>query len=145
MESKLAMNDSKRGPQEQTGKRWGVILLLTAVGLISLTSRAASNETLYVQTGSDPAFAEVMAGGRLAKGRIVKPQKKIAEKMIGKPFHIRVRDNGHDFEVYLDGRQIGAGSWPRPEGETGFRWGMYLGEHPVRHEAMLFVTGVAIQ
>jgi hypothetical protein len=73
-----------------------------------------------------------------------KPQVKIAEKMTGKPFHIRVRDNGHDFEVYLDGKQVGTGSWPRPEGETGFRWGMYLGEHPVRHEAMLFVTGVAI-
>ncbi len=74
-----------------------------------------------------------------------KPQVKIAEKMTGKPFHIRVRDNGHDFEVYLDGKQVGTGSWPRPEGETGFRWGMYLGAHPVRHEAMLFVTGVAIQ
>jgi hypothetical protein len=37
-----------------------------------------------------------------------KPQVKIAEKMTGKPFHIRVRDNGHDFEVYLDGKQVGA-------------------------------------
>ncbi|MEI7947768.1 MAG: hypothetical protein WCJ02_13790 [bacterium] len=73
-----------------------------------------------------------------------KPQVKIAEKMTGKPFHIRVRDNGHDFEVYLDGKQVGTGFWPRPEGDTGFRWGMYLGEHPVRHDAMLFVTGVAI-
>jgi hypothetical protein len=61
------------------------------------------------------------------------------------PFHIRVRDHGHDFEVYLDGKQVGTGSWPRPEGDTGFRWGMYLGAQPVRHEAMLFVTGVAIQ
>jgi hypothetical protein len=73
-----------------------------------------------------------------------KPQVKIAEKMTGKPFHIRVRDNGQEFEVYLDGKQVGTGSWPRPEGETNFRWGMYLGEHPVRHDAMLFVTGVAI-
>ena len=74
-----------------------------------------------------------------------KPQVKIAEKMTGKPFHIRVRDNGHDFEVYLDGKQVGTGFWDRSEGDTGFRWGMYLGAQPVRHEAMIFVTGVAIQ
>jgi hypothetical protein len=73
-----------------------------------------------------------------------KPAVVIAKNMTGKPFHIRVRDNGHDFEVYLDGKQVGTGFWDRPEGETGFRWGMYLGAQPVRHEAMLFVTGVAI-
>lgn len=74
-----------------------------------------------------------------------KPEVVIARNMTGKPFHIRVRDNGHDFEVYLDGAKAGTGFWDRPEGETGFRWGMYLGEHPERHDAMIFVTGAAFQ
>ena len=72
-------------------------------------------------------------------------EKIIATNMTGKPFHIRVRDNGLDFEVYLDGKKVGTGSWPRSEGETNFRWGMYLGEHPVEHDAMIFVTGAAFE
>jgi hypothetical protein len=73
-----------------------------------------------------------------------KPKVKIAGTMTGKPFHIRVRDNGHDFEVYLDGKQVGTGSWNRPQGETSFRWGMYLGAHEVKHDAMIFVSGVSV-
>ncbi|HEY3319018.1 MAG TPA: hypothetical protein VGP72_00880 [Planctomycetota bacterium] len=65
--------------------------------------------------------------------------------MRGKPFHIRVRDNGHDYEVHLDGKKVGDGSWARIRGETGFRWGMYLGQHPVKHEATIFVTGATFQ
>jgi hypothetical protein len=68
----------------------------------------------------------------------------IARNMTGKPFHIHVRDDGHDYEVRLDGKQVGTGSWARPEGETGFRWGIYVGARPVRHDAMVFVTGAAI-
>lgn len=73
-----------------------------------------------------------------------KPSVVIARNMTGKPFHIRVRDNGHDFEVFLDGKPVGKGSWPRPEGETSFRWGMYLGGNEVKSDAMLFVSGVTI-
>jgi hypothetical protein len=72
-------------------------------------------------------------------------EKIIAANMTGKPFHIRVRDNGLDFEVYLDGKKVDTGSWPRSEGESNFRWGMYLGEHPVEHDAMIFVTGAMFQ
>jgi len=61
----------------------------------------------------------------------------IAKNMTGKPFFIRVRDNGNDYEVYFDGKKVGTGSWDRPEGETGFRWGMYLGENEVKHDAMI--------
>jgi len=71
-------------------------------------------------------------------------RKVIARQMTGKPFHIRVRDNGHDYEVFLNGEKAGSGSYARPAGTTGFRWGMYLGEHPVEHDAMSFVTGAAI-
>lgn len=68
----------------------------------------------------------------------------IATGMVGKPFHIRVRDNGEDYEVYLDGKKVGAGSYARPEGLTGFRWGMYLGKSAVNSDAMIFVSGATV-
>ncbi|MFC7335949.1 hypothetical protein ACFQY0_02065 [Haloferula chungangensis] len=70
--------------------------------------------------------------------------KRLASNMTGKPFHIRIRENGHDYEVYFNGKLEGAGSYDRPKGETGFRWGMYLGAKPVTHDAMILVTGAAI-
>ncbi len=70
--------------------------------------------------------------------------KTIATAMTGKPFLIRVRDNGLNYEVFLDGRKVGEGSYARPEGTTVFRWGMYLGKGMVRHEAMIFVSGATV-
>lgn len=70
--------------------------------------------------------------------------KVIAEKMVGKPFLIRVRDNGQDYEVFLNGTKVGEGSYARPEGTTGFRWGMYLGGNPVTQDAMIFVSGATV-
>lgn len=64
--------------------------------------------------------------------------------MAGKPFYIRVRDNGKDYEVYLDGNKVGEGFYARPEGTTGFRWGMYLGKSAVNDDAMIFVSGATI-
>ena len=63
----------------------------------------------------------------------------IATNMTGKNFDLKVRDNGHDYEVYLNGRKVGAGHYDRPKGHTGFRWGMY--DKTLRHDAMIFVTG----
>lgn len=68
----------------------------------------------------------------------------IATNMVEKPFFLRVRDNGTDYEVYLEGKQVGTGSYERPEGHTAFRWGMYLGEHDVTHDAMIFVSGATV-
>ena len=70
--------------------------------------------------------------------------KTIATNMVGKPFHVRVRDNGNDYEVYLDGNKVGEGNYARPEGKTAFRWGMYLGRGEVKHDAMIFVSGVTV-
>jgi len=70
--------------------------------------------------------------------------KTIATAMTGKPFHIRVRDNGLEYEVFLDGKKVGEGSYARPEGTTSFRWGMYLGKGTVKHEAMIFVSGATV-
>lgn len=65
----------------------------------------------------------------------------IAKEMVGKPFVLKVRDNGHDYEVFLDGKKVGEGHYNRPTGTTRFRWGMY--GKTFRHDAMLFVSGVA--
>ncbi len=63
----------------------------------------------------------------------------IARNMTGKSFDLKVRDNGHDYEVYLNGRKVGAGHYHRPKGYTCFRWGMY--DKTLRHDALIFVTG----
>jgi hypothetical protein len=68
----------------------------------------------------------------------------IARDMVGKPFHILVRDNGKDYQVHLDGKKVGEGSYARPAGQSNFRWGMYLGKHPVTHDAMIFVSGATV-
>lgn len=70
--------------------------------------------------------------------------KVIATGMAGKPFHIRVRDNGQDYEVYLDGNKMGEGTYARPEGTTAFRWGMYVGKGSVNQNAMIFVSGATV-
>ncbi len=65
--------------------------------------------------------------------------KVIAKNMIGKSFDLKVRDNGHDYEVFLNGKQVGKGYYARPEGYTAFRWGMY--GKTLKHDALIFVTG----
>jgi len=67
--------------------------------------------------------------------------KVIARNMTGKSFLLKVRDNGHDYEVYLDGEMAGVGHYSRPTGHTTFRWGMYRGKTPAPRDAMIFVTG----
>ena len=73
------------------------------------------------------------------------PDKVLAKSMTGKPFYVVVRDNGLNYEVTLGGVKVGEGEFARPQGQTAFRWGMYLGKGEVRHEAMLFVSGVAMR
>ena len=66
----------------------------------------------------------------------------IAKNMTGKSFDLKVRDNGHEYEVFLNGEKVGDGHYDRPEGHTAFRWGMYVGGKTlVKHDAMIFVTG----
>ncbi|MBI1336414.1 MAG: hypothetical protein GC164_05575 [Phycisphaera sp.] len=69
--------------------------------------------------------------------------KTIATDMTGKQFTLKVRDNGRDYEVFLNGEKVGEGYYDRPEGTTSFRWGMY--DHTIKHDAMIFVTGAAFK
>jgi hypothetical protein len=63
----------------------------------------------------------------------------LAKNMTGKSFDLRIRDNGHDYEVFFNDKPVGAGSYARPRGTTCFRWGMY--DKTLRHDALIFVTG----
>jgi hypothetical protein len=91
-----------------------------------------------VQLVMNPQGDVILNHRRGAEDRVV------ARGMVGRPFYVRVRDNGHDYEVYLDGQKVGGGTYARPEGETNFRWGMYLGNGDVTQEAMIFVSGATV-
>lgn len=81
---------------------------------------------------------DVILNHRRAKDKV------IATGMEGKPFRIRVRDNGQDYEVFLNDKKVGEGTYARPDGLTGFRWGMYVGHSTVDHDAMIFVSGATV-
>jgi hypothetical protein len=50
-----------------------------------------------------------------------------------------------DFEVYLNNAKVGSGSHVRNDGFSSFRRGMYKGEHEVKGDAILFVTGASFK
>lgn len=93
---------------------WGVMLNLTADGDIILNHRRHQ------------------------------PDVTIATNMTGKSFDVRIRDNGHDYEVYLDDEFVGSGYYERPEGKTSFRWGLYVGATDIGDDIMIFVTGATV-
>jgi hypothetical protein len=82
--------------------------------------------------------------GNVILNRRIGEDEVIAERMAGKPFHVRVRDNGLEYEVFLNGGKVGDGSYARPQGKTNFRWGMYRGGRPMTHDAMVLVTGAEV-
>ena len=66
----------------------------------------------------------------------------IGHEMVGKSFHLKVRDNRRDYEAYFNGELVARGQYDRwQEGSRRhmFRWGMYDGVVP--QDAMVFVTG----
>ncbi len=82
--------------------------------------------------------------GNITLNNRVGADKVIATNMVGKPFAVRVRDNGLNYEVYLNSVLVGTGSYARPDGYTSFRWGMYVGASTVDHDAMVFVSGATV-
>ena len=70
---------------------------------------------------------------------------------IGQPFDVRVRDNGLDYEVYLNDQsepfttgQYVRNSDPGDNSLTKFRWGIYVGAQEVESEAMIFVSHATV-
>jgi hypothetical protein len=70
---------------------------------------------------------------------------------IGKPFDVRVRDNGLDYEVFLgdatepftSGRYV-RNADPDDNTDTRFRWGIYVGAREVESEALIFVSHATV-
>lgn len=71
-------------------------------------------------------------------------RKLLFKNILGKPFDMKVRDNGLDYEMYIDDQLVGTGQWPRTE-EIGFRWGIYVGESEVADDIMVLVTGTTMK
>lgn len=67
--------------------------------------------------------------------------KTIKTNAIGNAFNIRVRDNGKDWECFLNNVSVATGSYNRPNGVNQFRWGMYTTYKQTRN-SMIFVSGV---
>ncbi|MGB0744193.1 MAG: hypothetical protein ACPGSB_06675 [Opitutales bacterium] len=71
--------------------------------------------------------------------------KVLARNMTGRSFRLKVRDNGHDYEVYFNGRFVGSGHFARPGDSTKFRWGLYVASNSGKEmasDAMIFVSDV---
>lgn len=75
----------------------------------------------------------------------------LVQDAIGKPFDVRIRDNGLDYEVYLDDRSepFTTGRYVRnavdgDNSNTRFRWGIYVGAKEVESEAIIFVSHATV-
>lgn len=68
----------------------------------------------------------------------------VLKNMEGKSFDVRIRDNGHTSECYINGEFVGRHDWERPSGRSTFRWGMYVGGKKLSKDALLFVTGATV-
>lgn len=68
----------------------------------------------------------------------------IDEDILGKPFDMKVRDNGFNYEMYINGETVGTGEFLRTQ-EIGFRWGIYVGESIVAGDILVLVTGVTMK
>ncbi|WP_157964638.1 hypothetical protein [Algibacillus agarilyticus] len=75
---------------------------------------------------------------------IYKNRKKLRDNVIGQPFDMKVRDNGLDYEMWIDGESVGTGQWQRTL-EIGFRWGIYVGETEVVDDILVLVTGASVK
>lgn len=71
------------------------------------------------------------------------PETPIAANMKGKHLDLRVRDNGHDYQVFYNGRLVNSGSYSRPQ-KSVFRWGLYFGKSVPAAETLIFVTGATV-
>ncbi|MDF1852367.1 MAG: hypothetical protein P1U85_16120 [Verrucomicrobiales bacterium] len=128
------------GPASETAGEWhewvGTYTLIKPHGAMIFQSKNSENDwSVSINMNDD---GNIRLNHRRGQDR------SLASNMIGKPFHLRVRDNGLDYEVFLNGHQVGTGQYPRPKGTNSFRWGMYLGANEVRHDAMIFVTGAEV-
>lgn len=68
----------------------------------------------------------------------------VLKNMEGKSFHVRIRDDGHTSECYINEEFVGRHDWARPSGRNAFRWGMYVGGKRLSKDSLLLVTGATV-
>ncbi|WP_254097253.1 Ig-like domain-containing protein [Aquimarina sp. Aq107] len=73
------------------------------------------------------------------------PTRTFAENMEGKSIDVMVRDDGHDYEVWINGELFETNETMRRVSNSHFRWGMYNHHGPMEDDAMIFVSHVQIR
>lgn len=68
----------------------------------------------------------------------------ISKNAVGRPFDLKVLDDGLDYEMFIDDQSVGKGQWQRTK-EIGFRWGIYVGESPVLDDIVVLVSDVKMK
>ncbi|MFA3792005.1 hypothetical protein AB6T38_12880 [Aliiglaciecola sp. SL4] len=71
-------------------------------------------------------------------------RKLISRSAIGRPFDMKVLDDGLDYEMFIDGKSVGTGQWQRTK-QIGFRWGIYVGRSAVPEDIVVLVTGAVMK
>ncbi len=71
-------------------------------------------------------------------------RKLISANAIGRPFDMKVLDDGLDYEMFIDGQSVGNGQWKRTQ-KIGFRWGIYVGRSEVPDDVIVLVTGAQMK
>jgi hypothetical protein len=114
---------------------WILMVGMNHVGDLILLEHGANTQGIH--DAASPIFTKVFA-----------------KNMTGIPFLLLIRDNGCHYEVYFKQRLISSSAYSLPPQHLAvsrentsreFRWGMYVAEHPMSHDAMLFVSGPNIQ
>lgn len=69
----------------------------------------------------------------------------IKQNITREPFHVSLRDNGRNYEFYVNGQFVASGDYEREDAETNFRWGIYASEDTHQFDSMVFVIGASQQ
>ena len=114
--------------------------------IISMKSPTTSNNTAIFQIKYNKTFWAVnlsMDDGDLYIGRLGRSRVKIGSNMIGRSFDIVVRDNGNNYIIWMNGKEVLRDSHGgRGSGDQQVRWGLYNAGQAVQGDCMIFVSGV---
>lgn len=105
----------KRGALEEPA--WGVAMFAEKDGDIVLRERRASTE-------------------RRRDGTL-RPVDNVIDtnKDIGESFNLRVKDDGRNYEAFIDDKSMASGTWDRGNTPTVARWGNYVQAEPFESQA----------
>jgi hypothetical protein len=124
----------------EAGGKWyewsGVVTAIKPTGSIFQVKSTIEGPAVMIHMNAN---GDVSVNQRRGEDKV------IAKDMIAKPFRLRVRDNGKNFEVYYEEKLVSKGLYDRPKSPTSFRWGMYVGANPIKYDAMILFSGVTFK